>query len=215
VHRVRTYGQFCAVAKALDVVGDRWTLLVVRELLIRGPSRYTDLRRGLPGIATNLLADRLRELEAAGLVAAEQAPPPVAATLFALTDRGAELEPVLQQLAKWGGALLGAPTEGEAFQSHWFALPLRRLLADHAPDHPAQTLEVCTGDEPLTVTVGGGAVDPCPGPAVAPDAVVEGPPELVIPLLAGWLTLAAARAAGLAFRGDAAVLARVQPGAAG
>ena len=75
---MRSYGQYCSIAKALDVVGDRWTLLIVRELLIRGACRYTDLKDGLPGIATNLLADRLRELESAGLIRREEAPPPVA-----------------------------------------------------------------------------------------------------------------------------------------
>src|ERR687885_1607076 len=84
----RGYGQYCAVAKALDLVGDRWTLLIVRELLLRGPCRYTDLRHGLPGIATNLLADRLRELERAGIISREDAPPPVATALFRLTPRG-------------------------------------------------------------------------------------------------------------------------------
>ena len=79
---MRSYGQYCSVAKALDVVGDRWTLLIVRELLLQGPCRYTDLRNGLPGIATNLLADRLSELESAGLVRREEAAPPVATTLF-------------------------------------------------------------------------------------------------------------------------------------
>src|SRR5690349_25102414 len=86
---MRSYGQYCSVAKALDVVGDRWTLLIVRELLLQGPCRYTDLRNGLPGIATNLLADRLNELEGAGLVRREEAAPPVATTLFRLTEAGA------------------------------------------------------------------------------------------------------------------------------
>ena len=85
---MRSYRQYCALAKALDVLGDRWTLLIVRELMLGGPSRYTDLRNGLPGIATNLLSERLRELEAAGVVAREEAPPPVATTLFSLTPRG-------------------------------------------------------------------------------------------------------------------------------
>src|SRR6185295_293446 len=85
---MRSYKQYCALAKALDVVGDRWTLLIVRELLIRGRCRYTDLRNGLPGIATNLLADRLREMEQSGLVSREEAPPPIATTLFQLTPRG-------------------------------------------------------------------------------------------------------------------------------
>ena len=94
---MRSYGQYCSIAKALDVVGDRWTLLIVRELLLQGPCRYTDLKNGLPGIATNLLSDRLRELEAAGLVSAARtrrrpSPPPS----FPLTETGAELEPVLE-----------------------------------------------------------------------------------------------------------------------
>ena len=91
----RTYGQYCALAKALDVVGDRWALLIIRELLLRGACRYTDLQTGLPGIATNLLAARLRRLEADGVVRREAAQPPVAITLFHLTERGKELEPVL------------------------------------------------------------------------------------------------------------------------
>jgi len=82
---MRSYRQYCSLARTLDVLGDRWTLLIVRELAIR-PCRYTDLRDGLPGIATNLLADRLRELQAAGVVTAEAAPPPVATTLYTLTD---------------------------------------------------------------------------------------------------------------------------------
>ncbi|MFE2481583.1 winged helix-turn-helix transcriptional regulator [Streptomyces sp. NPDC059389] len=99
---MRTYGQYCGIAKTLDTVGDRWTLLIVRELFALGPCRHTDLRNGLPGIASNLLVDRLRELEEAGLIHREAAPPPVATTLFSLTERGRELEPVLRELSRWG-----------------------------------------------------------------------------------------------------------------
>src|SRR5438105_14196388 len=88
---MRSYGQYCALARALDLVGDRWTLLIARELYLRGPSRYTDLRDGLPGIATNLLADRLRDLEEAGLVASEAAPPLVAAQHFGRKYRGVRM----------------------------------------------------------------------------------------------------------------------------
>ena len=86
---MRSYGQYCSIAKALDVIGDRWTILIIRELLIRGACRYTDLKNGLPGIATNLLSDRIRELESAGLIRREDAPPPIAATVFRLTETGA------------------------------------------------------------------------------------------------------------------------------
>ncbi len=120
---MRTYDQFCPAARALDVVGDRWTLLIVRELLNRGPCRYTDLRYGLPGIATNLLADRLRELEANGIVVRESAPPPVATSLFRLTPRGEALDSVLQALGRWGLALLAETPEDAEFRSHWLRFP--------------------------------------------------------------------------------------------
>src|SRR6516225_9062301 len=139
---MRSYNEYCAIAQALDVVGERWSLLIVRELLIQGPSRYTDLRNGLPGIATNLLADRLRDLEAAGVVAREEAPPPVATTLFRLTDRGRELEPVLLSLARWGGPMVQRPIDNEEFRSHWLALPLETHLVDHSPTKPPVTIEV-------------------------------------------------------------------------
>jgi DNA-binding HxlR family transcriptional regulator len=122
---MRTYGQYCAVAKALDVIGDRWTLLIVRELLISGACRYTDLRNGLPGIATNLLADRLRELEQAGIISREEAPPPVATTLFTLTSRGAELAPLISELVRWGSPLMEqGPAAGDVFRGQWMQLPL-------------------------------------------------------------------------------------------
>src|ERR1043165_4133951 len=90
---MRSYGQYCSVAKALDVIGDRWSLLIIRELLLQGPCRYTALRNGLPGIAANPLAERLRELEPAGLIRREEAAPPVATTLFHLTEAGAGARP--------------------------------------------------------------------------------------------------------------------------
>jgi DNA-binding HxlR family transcriptional regulator len=211
---MRSYGQFCAVAKALDVIGDRWTLLIVRELLVRGPSRYTDVRRGVPGIATNLLADRLRELERAGVIESRVAPPPVATTLFRLTPRGEALEPVLHELGRWGGPLLAEGRGDDDFQGHWLVVPARVLLRDHAPDDPPATIELRTDDEPVTVEVGGGDVDTRAGAASRPDAVLEGPPELVLAVLAGRLPLAEAQAAGLLYEGPPEVLARVQPDAA-
>ena len=127
---MRSYGQYCSVAKALDAVGDRWTLLIIRELLLQGPCRYTDLRNGLPGIATNLLSDRLRELEAAGLVRREEAAPPVATTLFSLTEAGAGLEPSLEALGAWGIRYMAQPADGDEFRSHWFTFPVALFLHD-------------------------------------------------------------------------------------
>lgn len=104
----RQYGQFCPLAKSLDVLGERWTLLIVRELLA-GPKRYTDLRHGLPGLATDLLATRLRDLQQTGLLTRRDIPPPTKATVYELTERGQALRPALLELARWGRPLLREP----------------------------------------------------------------------------------------------------------
>lgn len=208
---MRSYGQYCALAKALDVVGDRWTLLIVRELLLRGPCRYTDLRNGLPGIATNLLAGRLRELEEAGVVRREDAPPPIATTLIQLTKRGEELKPILHQLGRWGGPLLAKPARGDAFRAHWLSLPAQHCLADHAPHRPPVSIEVRTSGESLIIETSDGNVRTRPGSAEKPDAVLSGGPQLIVGVLTGKLNLAVARRAGLRYEGDPAILRRVQP----
>src|SRR3954467_11916816 len=163
---MRSYDEYCSVAKSLDVVGDRWTLLIIRDLVLRGPSRYTDLRNGLPGIASNLLATRLRELEAAGIVEREEAPPPVATTLFRLTERGRALEPTVVELFRWGLPLMSEPSEGEAFRSHWASWPIELELADRFPEGPPFAIELPPGDEPpIVVEASSGAVRVQPGPA--------------------------------------------------
>ncbi len=157
--RMRTYGQYCAVAKALDLIGDRWTLLVVRELLVRGPCRYTDLRNGLPGIATNLLAERLRDLEDADIVSREEAPPPVATTLFGLTPRGEELAPVLRELLRWGTPLMeDGPAPGDVFRGQWMTWPAEMGLTDRKPDAPPVTIQVLADGEPALLKTSGGSV---------------------------------------------------------
>ena len=208
---MRTYGQFCALAKALDVVGDRWTLLIVRELFTQGPCRYTDIRNGVPGIATNLLAERLRDLEEVGVIRREDAPPPVATTLFHLTDRGRDLDPVLRALGMWGSSMLASAPDEDVFQTHWLKYPLEIRLADHEPERPPATIQILTGDEPLVVEVGSGVVRTRLGTQDEPDAVIEGPHRYVVGLLAGRLTLGQARRNGLRFVGDRTVLGRVQP----
>jgi DNA-binding HxlR family transcriptional regulator len=209
---MRSYGQFCGLAKALDVVGDRWTLLIVRELLIRGACRYTDLRNGLPGIATNLLADRLRELEDAGVLQREEAPPPVATTLFSLTPRGAALEPVLEQIGRWGAPLLDSAPSSDVFCAHWIAMPARHLR-DNAPDGPPVRIELRAGDEPVTVEAANGSVRTRLGAADRPDAVLTGPPRLLLAVLRGEIDLKHACSAGLQFKGDVEALRRLQPAA--
>ncbi|MEU0677958.1 winged helix-turn-helix transcriptional regulator [Streptomyces sp. NPDC006172] len=127
--RRRSYDQYCSAARALDVVGDRWTLLIVRELLA-GPRRYTDLHADLPGVSTDVLASRLRDMERDGLATRRRLPPPGVAYVYELTARGSELLPVLQALGVWGQAELGERRPTDAVRAHWFALPLLRALAD-------------------------------------------------------------------------------------
>ena len=208
---MRSYGQFCSIAKALDVIGDRWTLLIVRELLLRGACRYTDLKNGLPGIATNLLADRIRELEAAGVVRREQAPPPVATTLVHLTEAGAELEPVLKALGWWGLRYMGAPADTDEFRSQWFAYPVEFFLHDRDPQAPPASIELRTGADPAVIEVSGGAARLRVGPVSAPDLVLAGRPQLIAGLLTGQLTAAEVAAYGLEISGDTSVLDRILP----
>lgn len=206
---MRSYQHYCAVAKALDVVGDRWVLLIVRELMTSGPSRYTDLMKGLPGIATNLLADRLREMEQNGVVRREEAAPPVATTLFQLTDRGQALYPVLEELGRWGGRLMGVPEPSNVFRSHWLVFPFDAYLTDKTPQEPAVTIEVRTGDEPVVIETVDGTVRTRRGTADHPDAVIGGQPGPILGLLSGRLALAEAKHRGLHFSGNQKVLKRL------
>jgi DNA-binding HxlR family transcriptional regulator len=208
---VRSYGEYCSVAKALDVVGERWTFLIIRELLIRGACRYTDLKDGLPGIATNLLSDRIRDLEAAGLIWREEAPPPVATTLYRLTDTGAELEPVLDAIAQWGIRYMMDPVEGEEFRGHWFAFPVSFFLRDRNPGQPPVSIELRTPDSPAVLEVSGGAVRVRLGTTDAPDLVLRGQPRLFMALFAGGLTVSEVTDLGMEISGDASVLQRVLP----
>src|SRR5215218_3043204 len=165
---MRSYDEYCAIAKSLDVVGDRWTLLIVRELALQGPCRYTDLRNGLPGIATNLLADRLRDLERAGVVSREEAPPPIATTLFHLTPRGEQLRPVLEGLISWGLPLMTEQDPKDAVRSRWLAWALELMLEDREPERSPVTIEVRTGDQPIVIETLDGAIHTRLGPAENP-----------------------------------------------
>jgi DNA-binding HxlR family transcriptional regulator len=208
---MRSYGQYCSVAKALDVVGDRWTLLIVRELLARGASRYTDLRSGLPGIATNLLADRLRELESAGLVEREDAPPPVATTLFQLTQRGAALEPVISALGVWGIPLMRDYQPDDDFRGQWLRLPIRIFLADHEPKQPPSSVQLYAGDEPVVVTADAGTVTMRQGIDPTADATISGTPPQVLMVLSGSLALHQAASRGVRVTGSEEAIQRILP----
>jgi DNA-binding HxlR family transcriptional regulator len=129
---VKGYDQYCPIAYSLGLVGERWTLLVVRELHY-GPKRYTDLVDNLPGIGTNILAARLKELEVNGLVEKRRLPPPAASTVYELTDNGRLLRPVLHELVRFGARLIGPPPP-EALQEGWLQHALDLGLAPVSPD---------------------------------------------------------------------------------
>lgn len=191
---MRSYGQYCGVARALDVVGDRWSLLVVRELLVR-PCRFTDLREGLSGVARNLLADRLRSLQDAGLVTREDG-------LYALTPRGAALKPVLQELVRWAIPLMVTGQGGDDARGHWLGLAAETIFRD-ADLSGLAGLEVelvAEGDEVvLRVDREHGLVS-APGPAAAPDVVLRGSAEGVLAALTGHPIAAPAEILGDARR---------------
>ena len=209
---MRSYDEYCAIAKSLDVVGDRWALLIVRELALRGSSRYTDLRNGLPGIASNLLAERLRELERAGVITREDAPPPVATALYRLAPRGEELRPVLDALFHWGMALMSEQKPTDVVRSHWLAGALGSILEDRQPDGPPATIALEIGDQAIVLELRAGAIHVELGRAPAADLTLTGPPQPVMGLVLGRLPLEAADGTGVGFRGDIGVLERIQPG---
>jgi DNA-binding HxlR family transcriptional regulator len=212
---MKSYNEYCAIAKSLDVVGDRWTLLIVRELVLRGACRYTDLRNGLPGIASNLLAERLRQLEQAGVIEREDAPPPIATALFRLTPRGEQLEPMLDELFRWGLPLMSEQKPDDAVRSHWLAGALEVMLADRQPDASPVTLELQTGDQPIVIEVRDGVIHSRTGPVENPDATLTGPPRPILGLLRGRLDLAGAEVDGVSFAGDSAILERIGPDTTG
>jgi DNA-binding HxlR family transcriptional regulator len=165
----KRYDQYCPVAHALGLVGERWALLVVLELM-RGPKRYTDLVDHLPGIGTNILASRLRDLEAGGIVTKRTLPPPAASRVYELTDYGRALQPVLRELALWGARSLGPPTLDEELFPGWLENALDTVLA---PIAPPGRFEFRIGEEVASLVDG----EARPGSVEQPDVVVEGDPE--------------------------------------
>jgi DNA-binding HxlR family transcriptional regulator len=146
----KSYAQFCPVAHALELVGERWALLVVRELL-NGPKRYTDLAAALPGIGTNILAGRLRDLERGGVVQKRRLPPPAAANVYELTPYGEELREPLYALARWGARSLGPPNPDDSFAPGWLLNAVRATCKGWDGD-PSATFELRAGeDEVVTV----------------------------------------------------------------
>ena len=209
---MKTYAQYCALARGLDLVGDRWTLLIVRELLSLGECRYVDLQRGLPGIATNLLAGRLRDMELADLVQRTNLARPANAVVFTLTDRGAALEGVVREFIKWGAPLMSPPMPEESFRAHWLLLPLRALCRDNDPTAPQQVVRVGTVDDGCDITADAGVVRVTPsGSHDHPDAGVAGDPGSLVALFAGQMPVDSAVRAHL-ITGDLGAVRRIVGG---
>ncbi|MFE7567439.1 winged helix-turn-helix transcriptional regulator [Streptomyces sp. NPDC057539] len=175
--RRRSYDQYCATARALDSVGDRWTLLIVRELLA-GPRRYTDLHADLPGVSTDVLASRLKDMERDDLALRRKLPPPAGAYVYELTERGRGLLPVLTALAEWGAPALEERRPTDAVRAHWFAVPLLPVL-DGLSDPACSGVGGGSGEGVVEVRLDEGAFhvrlgagDPVygDGPAESPDA---------------------------------------------
>ncbi|HEY1636707.1 MAG TPA: winged helix-turn-helix transcriptional regulator [Acidimicrobiales bacterium] len=206
---MRSYQQFCALARALDVIGDRWTLLIVRELLLR-PCRYTDLRDGLPGIATNLLAERLRHLEAAGIVRREEPSPPVATTVYRLTERGEQLRPVIHQLLRWGAPFMTEPAGADEFRTRWLVEPIEAMLNRRETKASDVVILLDTGDEPLVIETSDGRVHARTGPTDDADVVLHGPPDAILGVVMGFLDPTSQRGRQVTIEGDPTALARLR-----
>lgn len=183
----RSYGQFCGLARALDVMGDRWNLLIVRELLI-GPARYRELVEGLPGVATNLLADRLRDLETTGVIERRLAEEGNA-VVYALTPWGAELREPIDSLIRWSTPLMVRGPDGDHFRAEWLVVPLRALLAGRAAPHRSSTVGIAVDDQVFQVRATPSGIEVSPHDGGDLDAVVRADAAIVLGLAAGVLTL--------------------------
>jgi DNA-binding HxlR family transcriptional regulator len=168
----RNYGEYCGLARALELVGERWGLLVIRELL-PGPKRFTDLTTGLPRIPTNVLSGRLKEMEEAGIVARRVLPRPSGAVVYELTDYGRDLDATIVGLARWGTRSVGAPREGDNVSPAGFMLGLRANFRAEAARDLRATYELRLGDIVVHAQVRDGAVTVAEGPAEAPDLTIH------------------------------------------
>lgn len=171
----RSYRQYCPVAHALDVIGDRWALLIVRDLFL-GPKRFTDLREGLPGIGTNILTDRLKGLERSGIIGRRTLPPPAASAVYELSAAGRELEETVVALARWGGRSLGSRRSDQSLSTESVMLALRAAFAAAAERGSSATYEVRFAEPSFDATFGvlvaERGVDVTRGPAIDPESVL-------------------------------------------
>jgi len=202
----RSYGQHCGLAAALDAVGERWTMLLVRDLGL-GPRRFGDLFKGLPGISTDLLAERLRTLEAVGAVTKRKLAPPVSVAVYELTEEGRELQSIVSSLARWGTRLLPEPgTPGYLVELPW---ALQSMVAHYTGGLPDGVYELRLDDREYVITVAEASAAVADGPPRRePLLVVTAPAGVFLAMMAGRTTLASARAGGLTTKGDSRLTPR-------
>jgi DNA-binding HxlR family transcriptional regulator len=204
---LRTYGDRCGVARALDLVGERWALLTVRELL-RGPKRFTDLRVGLPHVSPDVLAQRLRELEAAGIVRRAKLPPPAASRVYELTPRGQELEPVVLELGRWGSRA-PFPASHAVMGVDSTVLALQTLFAPDAAAGLQASYELGLGEHRFELLVADGGLAITRGTVADPDATIMTDPETLTEVLWHGRKLSRALRAGeMKIDGDRALVER-------
>ena len=203
----RSYGQFCGLARALDVVGDRWSLLIVRELLL-GPMRYGELVASLGGIATNLLADRLRSLESSAVIERRLGQP--SGVVYALTPWGSELREAIEALIRWSSPLMASGQAGDTMQPGWLAVALPALLRGRTAKLPVE-LGIEVAGSFMTLRVGKDGPHVTVQPDRRPNTILKAEPEVVLGLAAGLITMdeALSRAS---VDGDPRVLATVLGG---
>jgi DNA-binding HxlR family transcriptional regulator len=204
----RRFDEYCPVANALSIVGERWALLVVRELL-KGPRRYTDLTAGLPGIGTKVLATRLRELEDGGVVRRRKLPPPAASTVYELTEYGLGLEEVIHAIARWGARSLGLPKREDDLDPEWGLSAFPALLYPERARGVTETFIVRIDDDAFTVRLVDGRLRVDAGAIAEPDLEIAADMATFFELASGELPPRAALDAGrIRIAGDADALDR-------
>ena len=204
----RTYGDRCGVARALDMVGERWALLVVRELLL-GPKRFTDLRAGLPHVGPDVLAQRLRELEQAEIVRRATLPPPAGSRVYELTERGRQLEEVVVALGRFGSVAPFPPGDAQIGVDA-VVIALKSLFDAAAADGLSASYELRLGEQRFALDVADGRLAVERGGAPAADAVIETDPGTLATVLWHGRALDEARRAGeMAIEGDRRAVTRL------
>ena len=189
------YNQYCALARALEVVDGRWTLLIVREL-VPGPRRFTDLLDGLPGISRKLLTERLRDLERDGVIARRELPPPAARQVYELTAEGRDLAQAMAPLIRWGAGRLGRPQAEDVFQARWAAVAMVSLADRDAAEGVHETYEYVVGNTAFHFVVEDSEIELRDGHAADPAVVVSADEQTFAQIASGKLAASAALARG-------------------